>query len=138
MILFDNVGYRYGIGPEVLHDISMSIEAGSFHFLTGPSGAGKSTLLALMHLRLKPTRGFLTVFGQDAGSLKRRDKPALRQRIGSIFQDFKLLDHLSVFDNVALPLRLGRERDRETDRNVTEILRWVGLGDAMHASPRAL
>ena len=138
MIVFDNVGYRYGVGPEVLHDISMSIEPGSFHFLTGPSGAGKSTLLGLMHLRLKPTRGFLTVFGQDAGTLKRRDKPELRRRIGIIFQDFRLLDHLSVFDNVALPLRLGREREREIARDVTELLKWVGLGDAMNASPRAL
>lgn len=138
MIVFDNVGYRYGVGPEVLHDVSMSIEAGSFHFLTGPSGAGKSTLLGLMHLRLKPTRGFLTIFGQDAGSLKRQEKPPLRRRIGVIFQEFRLLDHLSVFDNVALPLRLASEREQEINRNVREILEWVGLGDAMDASPRAL
>lgn len=138
MIVFDNVGYRYGVGPEVLHDISVSIEAGSFHFLTGASGAGKSTLLGLMHLRLRPTRGFLTVFGRDAGTLKRREKPPLRQRIGIIFQDFRLLDHLSVFDNVALPLRLAGAREREIARDVTEILEWVGLGDALNASPRAL
>lgn len=138
MISFENVGFRYGVGPEVLRDVSLSIATGSFHFLTGPSGAGKSTLLSLMHLRLRPTRGLLTVFGHEAGALKRRDSPALRRRIGVVFQDFRLLDHLSVFDNVALPLRLERMREREIKQNVTEILAWVGLGDVLGASPRAL
>jgi len=138
MISFDNVGFRYGVGPEVLRDVSMSIEAGTFHYLTGPSGAGKSTLLGLMHLKLRPTRGVLTLFGEDIGALKRRRRPALRRRIGVVFQDFRLLDHLSVFDNVALPLRLERIREREIKQNVTEILNWVGLGDVLGASPRAL
>jgi cell division transport system ATP-binding protein len=112
MISFENVGFRYGVGPEVLRDVSLSIAAGSFHFLTGSSGAGKSTLLSLMHLRLRPTRGLLTVFGQDVGGLRRSEAPALRRRIGVVFQEFRLLDHLSVFDNVALPLRLERMRER--------------------------
>lgn len=138
MISFDNVGFRYGVGPEVLRDINITLEAGSFHFLTGPSGAGKSTLLGLMHLGLRPTRGFLTIFDKDVGLLKRRELPSLRRRIGVVFQDFRLLDHLSVFDNVALPLRLEHTRERHVKRDVTEILEWVGLGDALHASPRAL
>jgi cell division transport system ATP-binding protein len=138
MISFDNVGFRYGVGPEVLRDVSMNLEAGSFHFLTGPSGAGKSTLLKLMHLSLRPTRGFMAVLGHDVGELKRRDLPAIRRRIGVVFQDYRLLDHLSVFDNVALPLRIVRRREREVRRDVTEILQWVGLADAQSASPRAL
>jgi cell division transport system ATP-binding protein len=138
MISFDNVGFRYGVGREVLHDVSATLEAGSFHFLTGPSGAGKTTLLGLMHLSLRPTRGFLTIFGQDSGRLTRRKTAALRQRIGIVFQDFRLLDHLSVFDNVALPLRIAGERERQIRRDVTEILDWVGLGDAVDAGPRAL
>jgi cell division transport system ATP-binding protein len=138
MITFDNVGFRYGVGPEILHDVSVSIEPGSFHFLTGASGAGKTTLLNMMHLALRPTRGFLSVFGQDVGTLKRRRMPALRRQIGMVFQDFRLLDHMSAFDNVALPLRLDGRPEREIRRDVTSILEWVGLGDALQASPRAL
>jgi cell division transport system ATP-binding protein len=138
MISFDNVGFRYGIGPEILRDVSITIEAGSFHFLTGASGAGKSTLLNMMHLSLRPTRGFLSILGQDVGTLARRQAPSIRRQIGMVFQDFRLLDHISVFDNVALPLRLAGQKERELRRDVTEILQWVGLGDALQASPRAL
>ena len=138
MISFDNVGFRYGVGPEVLRDVSVKLEAGSFHFLTGASGAGKTTLLNLIHLSLKPTRGFLSVLGNDVGSLKRRRMPTVRRQIGMVFQDLRLLDHISVFDNVALPLRLADLGERQIRRDVNEILNWVGLGDAMEASPRAL
>jgi cell division transport system ATP-binding protein len=138
MISFDNVGFRYGVGPEVLRDINMTLEGGSFHFLTGPSGAGKSTLLKLMHLSLRPTRGYMTIFDQDVATLRRRQIPPVRRRIGMVFQDFRLLEHLSVFDNTALPLRLAGTREKHVTRDVTEILKWVGLGDAMQASPRAL
>jgi cell division transport system ATP-binding protein len=138
MISFDNVGFRYGVGPEVLRDISLTLQPGSFHFLTGASGAGKSTLLNLMHLSLMPTRGLLSVFGQEIGVLKRKKMPAIRRRIGIVFQDFRLLDHMSAFDNVALPLRLAGERERNIRRDVKEILEWVGLGDDLDASPRAL
>jgi len=138
MISFDNVGFRYGVGPEILRDITVTLEAGSFHFLTGASGAGKSTLLNLMHLSLRPTRGLLSVFGQEITGLKRRKMPAIRRRIGIVFQDFRLLDHMSAFDNVALPLRLAGERERNIRRDVKEILEWVGLGDDLDASPRAL
>jgi cell division transport system ATP-binding protein len=138
MISFDNVGFRYGVGPEVLRDINITLEAGSFHFLTGPSGAGKSTLLKLMHLSQRPTRGFMTIFDADVHALRRREIPPIRRRIGMVFQDFRLLQHLSVFDNAALPLRLAGVREKHVQRDVTEMLKWVGLGDAMHASPHAL
>jgi cell division transport system ATP-binding protein len=138
MISFDNAAFQYGDGPEILRDISVTLEAGSFHFLTGASGSGKSTLLNLMHLSLRPTRGFLSLFGEEVTTLPRRKRPALRRRIGVVFQDFRLLEHLSVFDNVALPLRLAGKRERDLKRDVTEILEWVGLGDSLGASPRTL
>jgi len=138
MISFDSVGFRYGVGPEILRDVSVTIEAGSFHFLTGASGAGKTTLLNLIHLSLRPTRGILTVLGNDVGSLARKRMPAVRRQIGMVFQDFRLLDHLSVFDNVALPLRLADLGERQIRRDVNEILTWVGLGEVTEASPRAL
>src|SRR5690349_11599861 len=99
VIRFDAVGMRYGTGPEVLHDISFTLERGSFHFLTGPSGAGKSSLLRLMYLAHRPSRGLITLFGRDLATLRRADLPPLRRRIGVVFQNFRLLDHLSAVDN---------------------------------------
>jgi cell division transport system ATP-binding protein len=135
LIRFDNVGLRYGMGPEILRDISFDIGPRSFQFLTGPSGAGKTSLIRLLFMSLKPTRGLVTVFGRDLASLTPPDTPKLRRRIGLIFQDFRLLDHLTTFENVALPLRvLGRE-ETAYRADVLELLRWVGLGDHIHAHP---
>ena len=94
---------RYGREPEVLKDISFVLQRGSFHFLTGPSGSGKSTLLKLIYLAERASRGRIEIFGQDLALLKRKDRPMMRRRIGVVFQEFRLLDHLSVFDNAALP-----------------------------------
>ncbi|MBB5754963.1 cell division ATP-binding protein FtsE [Prosthecomicrobium pneumaticum] len=138
MIRFENVGLRYGMGPEVLRDLNLRIDPRSFQFLTGPSGAGKTTLLRLLFLALKPTRGLITVFGRDTATLPKADLPALRRRIGVVYQDFRLLDHLTTFENVALPLRvLGRE-ESSYRADVVELLKWVGLGDRMHAYPPVL
>jgi cell division transport system ATP-binding protein len=138
LIRFENVGMRYGTGPEVLHDISFTLEPGSFHFLTGPSGAGKSSLLRLLYLAHRPSRGLITMFGRDVASLKRGDLPPLRRRIGVVFQDFRLLDHLSALDNVALPLRVAGAREAELREHVAELLRWVGLGDHLDHRPSTL
>jgi cell division transport system ATP-binding protein len=121
-----------------LTDVDFALPEGGFYFLTGPSGAGKSSLLRLMSCSEKPTEGRVFLFGHDTTHAARKDLPALRRQIGIVFQDFRLLDHLSVFDNVALPLRLAGERERRIRRDVTEILEWVGLGDALQAGPRAL
>jgi cell division transport system ATP-binding protein len=138
LIRFENVGLRYGVGPEILRDLSFEIVPKSFQFLTGPSGAGKTTLIRLLFLALKPTRGLVTVFGQEVARLDRSQLPALRRRIGVVFQDFRLLDHLTTFENVALPLRvLGREESAYR-ADVVDLLRWVGLGDRMHALPAVL
>jgi cell division transport system ATP-binding protein len=135
---FENVGLRYGMGPEILRDISFHIPARSFQFLSGPSGAGKTTLLRLLFLSLKPTRGLITVFGKDRSRILRRELPMLRQRIGVVFQDFRLLDHMTTYENVALPLRVrGREEDSYRG-DVIELLKWVGLGERMHVLPPVL
>ena len=138
IIQFENVGLRYGLGPEVLQDITFSLRAGSFHFLTGASGAGKSSLLRLMYLALKPSRGRITLFGKDVATTSRQALPAQRRRIGVVFQDFRLLRHLSAFDNVALPLRVAGVREDEIERNVCELLSWVGLKDHLASRPPTL
>ncbi len=138
MIRFEHVGLRYGIGPEVLSDIDFALEPGSFHFLTGPSGAGKTSLLSLMYLGLMPTRGLVTMFGQNINGLKRAQLAPIRQRIGVVFQDFRLLNHMSAFDNVALPLRIQGKSEKEIKNNVHELLEWVGLGEHMHVLPSTM
>ncbi len=138
VIQFENVGLRYGLGPEVLQDVSFSLKSASFHFLVGLSGAGKSSLLRLMYLALKPSRGLVTLFGRDIATTARRHLPALRRRVGVVFQDFRLLQHLSAFDNVALPLRVAGAREDEVRRHVVELLSWVGLKDHLDARPPTL
>jgi cell division transport system ATP-binding protein len=138
MIRFENVGMRYGTGPEVLRDISVKVDAGSFHFLTGPSGAGKSSLLKLIYMSERPSRGLISLFDQDVSSLPRKELPALRRRIGVIFQDFRLIAHLSTFDNVALPLRVAGESEAKIKDSVTELLTWVGLADRIQSRPPTL
>ncbi len=138
MIRFEHVGLRYGIGPEVLSDVNFTLEPGSFHFLSGASGAGKSSLLSLLYLGRRPTRGLITMFGQETSILSRDQLAAFRQRVGVVFQDFRLLPHLSAFDNVALPLRIMGKSETEIKNNVRELMDWVGLGDYTNALPLTL
>ena len=138
LVRFDNVGLRYGMGPEVLRDVSFDIPKASFQFLTGPSGAGKTTLMRLLFLSLRPTRGSLRVFGRDAGQVPSRELPALRRRIGIVFQDFRLLDHLTTYENVALPLRVRGKDESSYRADVIDLLEWVGLGDRIDVLPPVL
>ena len=135
---FENVGLRYGLGPEVLQDITFQLAPGAFHFLVGESGAGKSSLLKLLYLALTPSRGLISLFGRDIATMPRADLPALRRQIGVVFQEFKLLSHLSTFDNVALPLRVAGVKEADINRHVSELLEWVGLQDHMKARPPTL
>jgi cell division transport system ATP-binding protein len=138
MIRFENVGMRYGMGPEVLRDVNFHLAPASFHFLTGPSGAGKTSLLKLMFLANRPSRGLITMFGQDIATLPRKELPPLRRRIGVVFQEFRLLGHLTTYENVALPLKIQGKREAEYRADVEELLAWVGLGDRMNATPPTL
>lgn len=138
VVRFEHVGLRYGLGPEVLRDLTFRIDSRSFQFLTGPSGAGKTSLLRLLFLSLRPTRGLVTLFGHDTAMLSKDDLAALRRRIGIVFQDFRLLDHMTTFENVALPLRVIGQSEDSYREEVVELLNWVGLGDRISALPPVL
>ncbi len=143
MVRFEEIGLSYaspgaGFGPEVLHDLNFTLSDGVFRWLLGPSGAGKTSLLRLMYLAVRPTRGQLSILGVDVATMPRRQLPRLRRRIGVVFQDFRLLAHLSVFDNVALPLRLAGRPEGQVCADVGEMLRWVGLAKKTEARPAEL
>jgi cell division transport system ATP-binding protein len=147
MVRFEAVGLCYGRvsqgshakpGPEVLHDLSFALPDGAFRWLLGPSGAGKTSLLRLMYLAIRPTRGRLMIFGTDIETAERRRLSRLRRRIGIVFQDFRLLPHLSAFDNVALPLRIAGRPEGQIRADVGEMLRWVGLAKQSSARPAEL
>lgn len=138
IVQFENVGLRYGTGAETLSDVSFTLQSGAFYFLTGASGAGKTSLLKLLYLAQRPTRGLIRLFGEDAVMLPRRRLPALRRRIGVVFQDFRLLPHLSAYDNIALPLRVSGVPESQLAAPVGEMLAWVGLEGRAEARPPTL
>ncbi len=137
-VSLETVGLRYGAGKEVLSDIQLTLDPGSFHFLTGISGAGKSSLLSLMYLAQKPTRGHLSIFNEDIFNANRNTLASIRSKIGVVFQDFRLLNHLSAFDNVALPLRVNGVPEQKVKKDVTELLEWVGLTSHLNAKPQTM
>ena len=137
-VRFTGVGMRYGDGDEVLRDISFALGAGTFTYLTGPSGAGKSSLLKLLYLAHRPARGDIALLGRSVGLLDRRERAATRREIGVVFQDFRLIEHLSAAENVALPLRISGQPREEARANVEELLAWVGLADRMDAPAETL
>ena len=138
IVTFDNVGLRYGQGKEVLSDLSFTLHPGSFYFLTGASGAGKTSLLKLLYLAQRPSRGAIRMFGTDVITLAREKLPAFRRRLGVVFQDFRLVPHLSAFDNVALPLRVSGVREADLEQPVADMLDWVGLSNRTDARPATL
>ena len=135
IVSLQNVGLRYGNGPEVLRDVNLELARGSMRFLTGPSGAGKTSLLRMLFLSMQPTRGLISMFGRDMAMLPRKELPLLRRKIGVVFQDFRLLDHLTTFENVALPLRVAGKKHADYHDNVMELLSWVGLADYAQSYP---
>jgi cell division transport system ATP-binding protein len=138
MVRLSEVGFAYGRGPEILSDLNFDLAPGSFHFLAGPSGAGKTTLLRLMQLDLKPTRGRISLFGEDLARVRRSELPFLRRRIGLVLPDRRLLAHLDAFENVALPLRLAGRKPKSYAADVDELLAWVGLSERARSLPAAL
>jgi cell division transport system ATP-binding protein len=129
---------RYGTGAEVLRDLDFRLAKGGFYFLTGASGAGKTSLLKLLYLAQRPTRGRIRLFGEELTEAPRDALPQFRRRIGVVFQDFRLIRHLSAFDNVALPLRISGATDEQVEGPVREMLAWVGLADRASARPPTL
>jgi cell division transport system ATP-binding protein len=126
------------MGPEILRDLTFDIPKHSFQFLTGPSGAGKTTLMRLLFMSLRPTRGNISMFGRDVVDIPRDELPLLRRRIGIVFQDFRLLNHLTTYENVALPLRVRGKEESSYRADVVELLEWVGLGERIHVRPQVL
>ena len=138
MVRFEHVGLRYDLGAEVLRDLTFRVDPRSFQFITGPSGAGKTSLLRLLFLSLRPTRGLVTLYGHDSMTLSKDALATLRRRIGIGCQDFRLLDHMTSFENVALPLRVIGQAEKSYRDEVIELLDWVGLGDRISALPPVL
>jgi cell division transport system ATP-binding protein len=138
MIRLENVGLRYGRGPQILKSVSFHLRPGSFHFLTGPSGAGKTSLLRMLFMSQEPSTGQVHLFENDVSHVDPAKRAQLRRRIGIVFQDFRLLDHLTTWENVALPLRVVGKRLTDYREDVTDLLQWVGLGDRMYAYPSIL
>jgi cell division transport system ATP-binding protein len=138
MITLEHVAMEYLPGQEVLNDISMTLDAGSFHFLTGPSGSGKSSLLSLLWLQRRAAHGHIHMFGEEVTHLPREELPRLRRRVGIVLQDYRLLDHLTVAENVALPLKVAGESQADIARKVGELLEWIGLMDCRNARPATL
>ena len=138
IVQFDNVGLRYGTEREVLSDLSFSLYPGRFYFLTGASGAGKTSLLKLLYLAQRPSRGAIRMFGTDVITVPRARLPGFRRRLGVVFQEFRLVPHLSAFDNVALPLRVAGVAESELEKPVADMLEWVGLAHRADARPATL
>ena len=142
MIRLEQVSLRYGAGraaqAEVLHDLNFHVPEGGFRWLTGPSGAGKTSLMRMIYLAVRPSRGRMFIQGTDIGRAERRQLPRLRRRIGVVFQDFRLLPHLTAFDNVALPLRIAGRPEGQIRADVMEMLRWVGLAAKIDSHPYEL
>ncbi len=135
---FENVGMRYDNSPEIFSDINFELPQGSFTFLTGSSGAGKTSLLRLIFLANRPSRGRVYLFNQDTTSMLKKELPLIRRKVGIVFQEFRLLEHLSIYENVALPLRVMGKKPAKYRDNIHELLNWVGLGDKVTAVPSTL
>ena len=138
ILRFEDVAMRYGRADEVLRDVNFEVETGSFHFITGASGAGKSSLLKLIYLAEKPSRGRIEMLGRDVVRMPAEERMRMRRRIGVVFQELRLLEHLTAFDNAALPLRIAGHKPQEYRADVAELLAWVGLKDRMGAYPSSL
>ena len=122
MIRLQAIGLKYPRGTEVLRDVTFHLRPGSFHFLTGPSGSGKTSLLRLLFMSMPPTRGQMFILGQDISRVAPAKRAQLRRRIGIVFQDFRLLDHMTTWENVAMPLRVTGKRISDYKEDVTDLL----------------
>jgi len=138
LIELENVSLRYNLNREILNNVSLTIEPGGFYYVTGSSGAGKTSLLKLLFLSLKPSEGKLSVFGHDISKISNYKKQLLRRRIGFVFQDFRLLNHLTTYENIALPLRVRGENEMNYKKDVIELLKWVNLEHCIHLKPEVL
>ncbi|MEM7439267.1 MAG: ATP-binding cassette domain-containing protein [Pseudomonadota bacterium] len=137
MIELKDAGFAYG-GREILSEMDMRLEPGSFHFLTGPSGSGKTTLLNMCYAARMPTKGIVRIFDQDVRTLDRDSVARIRRRVGVVHQDCQFLDHLSLRENIALPLAVSGREQSLTDQNIDDLIGWVGLQERTENLPPEL
>lgn len=138
VVCFEKVGLRYRSGNPVLKNVSLELHSGRFYFLTGRSGAGKTSLLRMLYLGILPSAGILKIFDRDVSTIVSSDVHELRKKIGVVFQDFNLIPHLTVLENVALPLKIMGESVESREEQAREILRWVGLEEFFNSYPEFL
>lgn len=138
VVRFDGVGFRYPGGSRVFKDLSFCLYAGSFSFLTGPSGIGKTSILKLMYRDITTSEGVVRVFGRNAAKLSDREVPLFRQKMGLVFQDCRLINQISVMENVALVMKINGTSERSATQHAIELLEWVGLQDHIHEMPQNL
>ena len=138
MIEFSNVTKSYSVGTKALRGVSMQIEDGEFVFLVGPSGSGKSTIIKLITGELKPTSGSVHVNGYSLERIRRREIPMLRRTIGVVFQDFRLIENMTVYDNVAFAMRVIGASTAEIRSRVPYVLNLVGLEHKSRRHPGEL
>ena len=138
MVVLEHVAMSYPNGTEILRDVSMRLEKGSFHFLAGSSGVGKSSLLSLLWFQHRASKGYIHMFGKDVTHTPREELPKLRRRVGIVLQDYRLLSHMTVGENVALPLKVAGEPQDVIDAKVDELLEWIELSEYRDVKPYAL
>jgi cell division transport system ATP-binding protein len=133
-----SVTFSYRNTPNVLENVSLTIPGGEFRYLVGPSGAGKSSLLRLLFMDTYPTDGSVLLFGSDVQKTNAKERATIRQKIGIVFQDFRLLNNLSLADNVALPRLISGENLQVAREEALELIRWVGLDHRINSAPQTL
>ncbi|MDG2187942.1 MAG: cell division ATP-binding protein FtsE [Hyphomicrobiales bacterium] len=138
LIKLENVYHRYSITRDIFNDISIDINEGGFYFITGSSGSGKTTLLKLISSSLKPSKGNILFLGQKMNDIQKKDLYKIKRQIGFVFQDFRLLPHLTTYENVALPLRIQNKNEKDYKKDVVELLSWVNLEHCIHSYPNYL
>ncbi len=138
MIEFNNVVKSYAVGNHALKGVSMQIEDGEFAFLVGTSGSGKSTIIKLITGELKPTSGYVHVNGYSLERIRKREIPYLRRTVGVVFQDFRLIENKTVYDNVAFAMRVIGAREKEIKTRVPYVLNLVGLETKSRRHPGEL
>lgn len=138
MIEFTDVTKSYSVGTQALRGVSMQIEDGEFVFLVGPSGSGKSTIIKLITGELKPTSGSVHVNGYSMERIRKREVPYLRRTVGVVFQDFRLIENKTVYDNVAFAMRVIGAKSKEIRERVPYVLDLVGLDTKSRRLPGEL
>lgn len=138
LIKLENVYHRYSITRDIFTDISLDIVKGGFYFITGSSGSGKTTLLKLISSALSPSNGDIFFLGNKINQVPKNELHKIKRQIGFVFQDFRLLPHLTTYENVALPLRVHDKNEKDYKKDVVELLSWVNLEHCIHTYPNYL